>query len=364
MPFRLYDELDFTEQWSVHGHQSPYPTVVVTGPGIYDLIEDPYKRKYNFFRGHWTAGDSNASNAFALTQSQVTAVGYIDWTRFPTIPDSAFITKAYVVGHFTINNSVDGILSGGVQYAKTYAEVGMYGGTAHTEGNQVFTSLDTTIVLPTEWRFPDPGEETTGLLRSLDYDVTFIDDPLHELGIRFSAFKENFQAIIVEAICHGGNPMGGLTSASYSFNHDAWSMTLEYEEAPYQYWIPDPAKFTPVSPDDPTSPLKDACGVVTAPEDDQLVIADVPPSDDYIEVVDPPVPNILTIIPPAGPHTGGQSVTIKGTSFSAGATVSFGGVDATDVVIVTSKQIQCTTPAHDPGEIAVVVTNADGTSSV
>ena len=55
-------------------------------------------------------------------------------------------------------------------------------------------------------------------------------------------------------------------------------------------------------------------------------------------------------------------MTIAGTGFLAGATVSFGGTAATNVVVASSTSITATTPAHAAGAVNVVVTNTDNQS--
>jgi hypothetical protein len=55
-------------------------------------------------------------------------------------------------------------------------------------------------------------------------------------------------------------------------------------------------------------------------------------------------------------------VTISGTNFAAGATVTFGGVAATSVSVTSGAAINATTPAHAAGSVAVVVTNPGGQS--
>ena len=64
----------------------------------------------------------------------------------------------------------------------------------------------------------------------------------------------------------------------------------------------------------------------------------------------------------SGSSAGGTSVTIKGTNFESGATVTFGGVAATNVVVNSSTKIFCTTPAHAQGTVDVVVTNTNTAS--
>ena len=55
-------------------------------------------------------------------------------------------------------------------------------------------------------------------------------------------------------------------------------------------------------------------------------------------------------------------MTITGTNFAAGATVTFGGTAATNVVVVSSTSITATTPAHAAGAVTVTVTNPGGQS--
>ncbi|MGB6686415.1 MAG: IPT/TIG domain-containing protein, partial [Terracidiphilus sp.] len=53
---------------------------------------------------------------------------------------------------------------------------------------------------------------------------------------------------------------------------------------------------------------------------------------------------------------GGTAVTITGTNFAAGATVTFGGTAASNVVVVNSTTITATTPAGSAGAVTVTVT--------
>jgi RHS repeat-associated protein len=72
-----------------------------------------------------------------------------------------------------------------------------------------------------------------------------------------------------------------------------------------------------------------------------------------------PAPTVTAISPPSGTTAGGTPVTITGTGFLAGATVSLGGTAATGVTVVSSTSITATTPAHAAGAANVVVTNTD-----
>ena len=68
------------------------------------------------------------------------------------------------------------------------------------------------------------------------------------------------------------------------------------------------------------------------------------------------LPTVSSVVPNGGSTAGGTAVTIAGTNFAAGATVTFGGTAATNVVVVNSTTITATTPAHAAGAITVTVT--------
>ena len=75
-----------------------------------------------------------------------------------------------------------------------------------------------------------------------------------------------------------------------------------------------------------------------------------------------PAPTVTAITPNSGTTNGGTPVTITGTGFLAGATVSVGGTAATGVTVVNSTSITATTAAHAAGAVSVVVTNSDAQS--
>jgi len=79
-----------------------------------------------------------------------------------------------------------------------------------------------------------------------------------------------------------------------------------------------------------------------------------------IAVVDRPV--VTSVSPNRGPASGGTNVTIAGSNFKAGATVTFGGAACDGVTVVSTSQVTCTTPAHYPATVDVTVRNPDGQS--
>ena len=68
------------------------------------------------------------------------------------------------------------------------------------------------------------------------------------------------------------------------------------------------------------------------------------------------VPTVSSVSPNGGPTAGGTAVTITGTNFATGATVTFGSAAATNVVVVSGTQITATTPAGAAGAVTVTVT--------
>ena len=65
--------------------------------------------------------------------------------------------------------------------------------------------------------------------------------------------------------------------------------------------------------------------------------------------------SVADVSPTAGTIAGGTQITITGVGFENGATVTVGGVTATNVNVVNSTTITATTPAHAAGSVDVVV---------
>src|SRR5216683_401341 len=77
-----------------------------------------------------------------------------------------------------------------------------------------------------------------------------------------------------------------------------------------------------------------------------------------------PAPTVTALNPTSGTVNGGTPVTISGTGFLSGATLSFGGTAATGVTVVSSTSITAITPAHPAGAVTVMVTNSDSQSGM
>jgi len=71
----------------------------------------------------------------------------------------------------------------------------------------------------------------------------------------------------------------------------------------------------------------------------------------------------FSMVPASGSPAAGTAITITGTDFAAGASVSLGGQPATDVVVTNDHSISAKTPALAPGAAYdLVVTNTDAST--
>ncbi len=82
----------------------------------------------------------------------------------------------------------------------------------------------------------------------------------------------------------------------------------------------------------------------------------------------PPVVEMLSVtdaLPRQIKNSGGTAITVTGTGFQPGATVTIAGIAAQDVTVVSSTTIQCKSPlkAATCGQVPIVVTNPDGKSA-
>ncbi|HEX9161761.1 MAG TPA: IPT/TIG domain-containing protein [Thermoanaerobaculia bacterium] len=72
-------------------------------------------------------------------------------------------------------------------------------------------------------------------------------------------------------------------------------------------------------------------------------------------------PLVASVAPASGAP--GTAVVINGVGFQSGAAVKFGGIPATNAVVVSSKIISATIPQNAAGTVSAVVQNPDGTTA-
>ena len=81
-------------------------------------------------------------------------------------------------------------------------------------------------------------------------------------------------------------------------------------------------------------------------------------------LIEPPSwPVITGVFPASGSTNGGTVVVLTGSNFLSGATVQFGGGNATAVSVDSSTQVTATTPAHGAGLVSVRLSNTNGLSA-
>ncbi len=75
-------------------------------------------------------------------------------------------------------------------------------------------------------------------------------------------------------------------------------------------------------------------------------------------------PVVSLVSPAKGSTNGGQTVTISGTNFEVGASVSFGSAAATNINVSSPASLTVTTPASAPGVVNVSIHNPDGNTVI
>lgn len=75
-------------------------------------------------------------------------------------------------------------------------------------------------------------------------------------------------------------------------------------------------------------------------------------------------PNLMSISPNTGTAAGNVGVTLSGNHLSGTSSVTFGGIAATSVNVVSDTTVTAVTPAHPVGPVDVVITTLQGQSSL
>lgn len=73
--------------------------------------------------------------------------------------------------------------------------------------------------------------------------------------------------------------------------------------------------------------------------------------------------SLVSVAPKTGPVAGGNTVTVTGTGFDATDTVTFDGIAATNMTLMSATSITVTAPAHAAGAVMVNVTS-DGQQAI
>ena len=76
-----------------------------------------------------------------------------------------------------------------------------------------------------------------------------------------------------------------------------------------------------------------------------------------------PAFGVTAMSPTSGDTSGGTAVVLSGFGFTEGATVTFGGMPATEVRVISSTLLRAIAPSHAPGEVDVWVAYPDRRST-
>jgi phosphatidylinositol-3-phosphatase len=82
------------------------------------------------------------------------------------------------------------------------------------------------------------------------------------------------------------------------------------------------------------------------------------------EFIETSAPTISSITPNSGSANGGTQVTLTGTHFSSGATVTIGGAPATNINVISGTTLSAIAQPHAAGLVDVTVTNGDGQKAI
>ncbi|MCK0208669.1 putative Ig domain-containing protein [Starkeya koreensis] len=170
-----------------------------------------------------------------------------------------------------------------------------------------------------------------------------------------------YQAVTLTLQPAAGAVAGGVVGTSYT----GVTFTASGGQAPYSYSVPPGdlpaglslASGTGVLSGTPTS-VETATFTVTAT--DNLGNSG---SADYSIAVAPAAPTIGTLTPSTGPSTGGTSVTITGGGLAGATSVTFGGVEGTDLSVASDASLTVKSPPHVAGAVDVVVTAPGGSAT-
>ncbi|MBI5066834.1 MAG: IPT/TIG domain-containing protein [Deltaproteobacteria bacterium] len=155
----------------------------------------------------------------------------------------------------------------------------------------------------------------------------------------------------IAAVTPGSGPTAGGTGVILTGTGFAAGATVAFGGVPAAVTASSTTSITAVAPAHAAGPVD----VAVQNPDGQASVR--PAAFTYL-----PPPRLLAIAPASGPDAGGTSVSLSGTGFSAGATVTFGGLPAA-VTAASGFSLTAVAPAHAAGTVDVVVRNADGQSA-
>lgn len=169
------------------------------------------------------------------------------------------------------------------------------------------------------------------------------------LATKAGAFTYVGQAPVLGAVTPNRGPASGGNTVVVTGQHFAPGLVVTFDGVPSVVKAVTATSAEVIVPARPAG----AAAVVVRNADGQST------SSAGAYTFDALAPTLSGVSPTRGPIDGGTLVTLSGTHFTAGATVSVGGLPAA-VTAVTATAIVITTPVGAPGAADVTVRNPDG----
>nr|WP_269330170.1 IPT/TIG domain-containing protein [Kineosporia babensis] len=163
------------------------------------------------------------------------------------------------------------------------------------------------------------------------------------------------QAPTVTAVQPGAGPLAGGTAVTITGTGFTETSVVQFGSTPATSFTVN--SDTSISAVAPARPAGAVDVTVTTPGGTSATSA----ADQFTYLV---APSVITLSPSSGPISGGTSVTITGTGFTAASAVTFGGVAAASVSYVSPTELQAVSPSTgSAGPVLVRVTTAGGADS-
>jgi hypothetical protein len=183
-----------------------------------------------------------------------------------------------------------------------------------------------------------------------------------------------------EIVVVTGVPIIGVSPTSLTFATQSGTMSVPQSvtvsntgEGVLNWTASASSSWLSVSPSSGTAPstvavTANAAGLAAGTHVSQITLASSTASNNpqsvlvTLTITPPAAPTLAAVSPATGPTAGGTPLTLTGTGFVAGTTVTLGGAPATDVVVASATVLTATTPAGLAGPADVVVANANGSA--
>jgi hypothetical protein len=185
------------------------------------------------------------------------------------------------------------------------------------------------------------------------------DDQVHEAGEPAAELTTNVQSTVIPTVStvspSSGPPTGGTSVTITGSGFTGATAVAFGGVAATNVAVKSGTKIVATAPAHPAGVTNVR---VTAPGGQSVVVT---PADQFTYVA---VPVVSKVSPASGSPAGGTSVTITGSGFTGATAVAFGGVAASNVVVVSGTKTTASSPAHAAATTNVRVTGPGGQSAV